>query len=130
MKTPIIQICFSLKGKLTNDDIREKMQKLKTELDRYYDSDPYLVKSCHLTRTICLDAGFDTAIPDMFDEVFGDQYQSELTETDFKTATANMNKHRKDLSKKADRLVLLTGEEIGNVSLELKFFTDNRIIVI
>lgn len=129
-KTPIIQVCFSLKSNLTNNDIYDKMVKLKAELDRYHDGDPYLVKSCHLTKPICEDAGFDTAIPDMFETVFHDQYQSELTETDFKSAMANMNQHREELARKADRLVLLAGEEVGNVSLELKLFTNSRVIVI
>lgn len=128
-KTPIIQVCFSLKN-LENEQIHEKLKTLKKELDRYYDDIPYLVKSCHLTKTVCKNAGFNTDIPDMFAEIFGHDYQSEITETTYAEAMANMNKHREELAKKADRLVLLSNEEIGNVSLELKLFTESRVIIV
>ena len=125
---PIIQICFSLKTGLTMDELKNKMQELKTKLDAKFDD--YEVHSCHLSRKVCLDAGFTTEVPDMFDEIFGNKYICEITEQTKAEAFANVNRHREELSKKADRLVILSGETVTNVALELQMFTENRVIVL
>lgn len=125
---PIIQICFSLKTGLTIPEIRQKMQELKAKLDTQFSE--YEVHSCHLSKTVCLASSLGTEVPDMFQEIFGDDYVCEITETNKEEAFANINKHREELSKKADRLVILSGETVTNVALELRLFTDNRVIVL
>lgn len=131
MKKPIVQICFSLKSNLTLDEIRTKMKTLKTKLDKLYGTNNYETRSCHLSRQLCLNKGFTTDIPDLFDEVFGENYVCELSpETDFSTAMAKINDYRIELSKKADKLVILAGETVTNVALELELFTQNRIMIL
>lgn len=126
--TIIVQISFSLKTGLTMTDIREKLQALKTKLDNAYSK--YEVHSCHLSKTICVNSSLTTEIPDLFEEIFGSKYICELTETTLNEALNNMDNHRTDLAKKADRLVLLAKDELTNVALELQLFTDNHVLVI
>lgn len=126
----IIQVCFSLKNDVSLTEIKTKMLELKTKLDEEYGNGNYEVRSCHLTHQLCIEKGFDTDVPDMFAEIYNDAYVCELTENTFNEAMANINKHREELSKKADRLVILSGEAVTNVALELKLFTQNRVIVL
>lgn len=131
VKQPIIQICFSLKTGLTIDELKIKMKNLKTKLDELYGENNYETRSCHLSRQLCLNKGFTTEVPDLFDEIFGENYVCELhSENDFNTAMSKINDYRTQLSKKADKLVILTGETVTNVALELELFTQNRIMVI
>lgn len=127
---PIIQICFSLKKGLTRDELKSKLTKLKSELDSLYPDTGYELRSCHLSRKLCIEKCYDTSVPDLFEEIFGDNYVCELTEDTFDEAMANIHKHREELSKKAKKLVLLSNEEITNVALELKLFTQNQVLVI
>ena len=128
MKKPIIQVCFSLKNGLTIPEIREKLIQTKTRLDEQYYK--YEVHSCHLSREVCIAAGFSTEIPDMFEEIFGEDYVCEITEKTKEAAFANINKHRQALSRKADRLVILSEEQTTNVALEIQLFTHNSIIIV
>lgn len=67
----------------------------------------------------------------MFDEIFGHQYVCELeSETDFDTAMSKINDYRTQLAQKADKLVILSGETVTNVALELELFTKHRIMVL
>ena len=130
-KKPIIQICFTLKTGLTSEIIREKMISLKEKLDATYGEHCYECRSCHLSRKLCIDKGFATDVPDIFDAVFGDDYICELhSETNFTEAMTHINEYRQNLAKKADRLVILNNESIGNVTLELEMFTQNRVIIL
>lgn len=126
---PIVQVCFSLKTGLTIEELKEKMTVLKEKLDEQYGTKAYTVSSCHLSRRLCVEKGFNTDVPDMFNEIFGDNYVCELTEETYAEAMANINKHRTELSKKADKLVILSGETVTNVRLELELFTQNRVLV-
>lgn len=128
MKKPIIQISFSLKNGLTIPEIREKLIQTKEKLDKQYHE--YEVHSCHLSREICIAAGFGTEVPDMFEEIFGENYICEITEKTKEAAFANINKHREALSRKADRLVILSEEQMTNVALEIQLFTHNSIIIV
>lgn len=83
-KKPIVQICFTLKTGLTPEIIREKMESLKEKLDHLYGEHGYECRSCHLSRKLCMEKGFTTEVPDIFDAVFGDDYVCELhSETNF-----------------------------------------------
>lgn len=126
---PIVQVCFSLKTGLTIEELKEKMTVLKEKLNEQYGTKAYTVSSCHLSRRLCVEKGFNTDVPDMFNEIFGDNYVCELTEETYAEAMANINKHRTELSKKADKLVILSGETVTNVRLELELFTQNRVLV-
>lgn len=127
----IVQICFSLKTGLTLSDIKNKLIMLKEQLDAIYGKDGYECRSCHLSRTLCINKGFTTDIPDMFNDIFGNQYICELKdETNFDTAMSKINDYRKQLSMKADKLVILNGENITNVALELELFTQHRVMVL
>lgn len=131
MSKPIIQICFSLKTGLTIQMIEEKLLKLKDTLDKKYGAGNYICSSCHLSKALCEEKGFDTDVPDVFDRVFGLNYVCELdSEPDFATAMANINTHRMELSRKAEDLVLLSNDQITNVALELELFTQNHVIVL
>lgn len=130
-KTPIIQICFSLKTGLTIENIKSRLYRLKDKLDDTYGKDSYECRSCHLSRTLCEQKGFDTDVPDMFDEIFGHQYVCELeSETDFNTAISKINDYRAQLAQKADKLVILNGDTVTNVALELELFTQHRVMVL
>lgn len=130
-KRPIIQICFSLKTGLTPAVIQTKMLELKEKLDSIYGKHNYECRSCHLSRTLCLDKGLPTDVPDIFDNVFGNDYVCELhKETDFATAIGNINEYRKQLAAKADKLVILNNENVNNVALELELFTQNRVMIL
>lgn len=131
MKKPIIQICFSLKTGLTIEDIRNRLKTLKAKLDETYGEHSYECRSCHLTKKLCIEKGFSTEVPDMFEEIFGTDYICELSdEKDFTTAISHINDHRAALARKADKLVILNSEPVNNVSLELELFTQNRVMVI
>lgn len=131
MDKPIIQVCFTLKHDQKIEDIRERMLEAKHRLDSFYGPGNYLVKSCHLSREICKDAGFAPDIHDMFDDVFGKGgYECELDETTLAQAKANMQKHRERLALKADRLVVLSDTPLTNVSLEIELFTAGKLLVI
>lgn len=129
MAKKIIQVCFSLKNGLTIDTIREKLTNLKTRLDNEYGDSNYQVRSCHLSKKLCQDKGFTTEVPDLFEEIFGTNYECELTEDTFDEAMANINRHREELSTKADRLAILSETDVTNVTLELEMFTNNRVII-
>lgn len=127
----IVQICFSLKTGLTLSDIKNKLIMLKEQLDAIYGEGGYECRSCHLSRTLCINKGFTTDIPDMFDDIFGNQYICELKdETNFDTAMSKINDYRKQLAMKADKLVILNGENITNVALELELFTQHRVMIL
>ncbi len=131
MAKPVIQICLSLKTGLTIQMIEEKLLKLKDTLDRKYGAGNYICSSCHLSKALCEEKGFDTAVPDMFDRIFGLNYVCELdSEPDFATAMANINVHRTKLAQKAEDLVLLSNDQITNVALELELFTQHHVIVL
>lgn len=127
----IIQICFSLKTGLDIATIREKLTTLKGMLDKEYGINNYECRSCHLSRTLCKDKGFTTDIPDMFDSIFGDNYVCELeSETSFNTAMAKIDDYRKRLASKADKMVIIENGDITNIALELKMFTNNRVMIL
>lgn len=131
MKKPIIQICFSLKTGLTIEDIHSRLVTLKTKLDETYSEHNYECRSCHLTKELCIEKGFSTKVPDMFEEIFDTDYICELSEEkDFATAMSHINDHRAALANKADKLVIMNSEPVNNVSLELELFTQNRVMVI
>lgn len=131
MKKPIIQICFSLKTGLTIEDIHSRLETLKAKLDETYGEHNYECHSCHLTKELCIEKGFSTEVPDMFEEIFGADYICELSdEKDFATAMSRINDHRAALAGKADKLVIMNSEPVNNVSLELELFTQNRVMVI
>ena len=78
-----------------------------------------------------MEKGFATNVPDIFDAVFGDDYVCELhSETNFTDAMTRINDYRTNLAKKADKLVILNNESIGNVALELELFTQNRVMIL
>ena len=129
-KKPIIQICFSLKTGMSIQEISDRLVSLKEKLDAIYGRGAYECRSCHLAKHLCIEKGFSTEVPDMLAEVFGNQYVCELeSEPTFQSAMANINDHRKQLAVIADKLVILSGETITNVALELSLFTQNRVII-
>ena len=128
-KRPIVQICFTLKNNMTMDVLEQKLSETKQKLDKKY-KNGYLAKSCHLNRAICQDLGIETTVPDLFETIFGDDYECELNETTMAEAKINMKKHRRQLSRKADTLVVLSETELTNVALEIQLFTENRVMIV
>lgn len=129
-KQPIVQICFTLKNNMTMDILERKLSETKQKLDKKY-KNGYPVKSCHLNRAICQDLGIETTVPDLFETIFGaDGYECELTETTMAEAKINMKKHRRQLSRKADTLVVLSETELTNVALEIQLFTENHVMIV
>lgn len=128
MNIPVVQICFSLKNGLTIDMLKTKLTDLKSKLNDIYKDTGYEVRSCHLTKALCIQKGFDTAVPDLFDEIFGDKYHCELTEDSFTDAMSNIEQHRRELSENADKLVIISENDMTNVSLELSLFTNGKVI--
>lgn len=126
---PIIQVCFSLKNDLTMDVIRQKLKNLKEKLDAEFPKG-YKVKSCHLNRAICIEQNFSTDIPDMFDDIFGTDYECMVTAVNMQEAKLHMQMYRETLSKQADKLVILSETELTNVALEIELFTKNQIIIV
>lgn len=130
MKKPIIQLCFSLKTGLTMETLKTKMETVKTKLDEMYGEHCYEVRSCHLSKSLCLEKGFSTEVPDLFSEIFGNDYICELAnESKFEEAMKKINDYRSELSKKATNLIILAGENVTNVALELELFTKNRVMI-
>lgn len=126
----IIQICFSLKTDLTLAEVNKKLTQLKNILDESYGPDNYECHSCHLSRTLCENKGFSTEISDMFNDIFGNSYVCELeSETDFNKAMAKLLDYRTSLAEKADKLVIID-KYATHVSLELKLFTHNRVMLL
>ena len=127
----IIQVCFTLKnGLLDNDTLKLKMENLKKRLVSKYGDNGFEVRSCHLSREICIEKDFPTTVPDMFKEIFSDSYICELTETTYDEAMANIMTHRSELSCKADELVIIEADPVSNVALELDLFTQGRVIIL
>lgn len=125
----IIQTAFSLNTGLTNKDIENKLCLVKKAFDEQLGEHNYEIHSCHLSRKLCLEKGFPTDVPDVFNKIFGDDYVCELSdEPDFITAMKNINDHRRKLSKNADYLVIFDPNPT-NVGLELNMFTKGRVIV-
>lgn len=129
MDKPIVQICFSLKNGLTVETLKTKLTELKSQLDDVYQDTGYELHSCHLTKNLCVQKGFETSVPDLFAEIFGDIYHCELTEETFDDAMRNLGRHRQELSEKADKLVIIAENDATNISLELSLFTDGKIIL-
>jgi hypothetical protein len=130
MGKKIIQVCFSLKGNPDKGVLRSKLIKLSNALSQEYGEGNYIVKSCHLSEAICIDAGFSTAVPEMFKDIFGDSYSCELTESTLTEAMANMSQHRSNLSKEADKLVVICYTDMSNVALEVLQFTGGSVIIL
>lgn len=125
-----VQLCFTVPKETEKVDvIISKMNELKTVLDNDY-GDGYTVHSCHLPRAIVEAKNFDTRICLAFETIFGDKYVNEVKATDFDGAMLNMNAYRVKTSKKVDKLIILESEKVSNVALELRYFTDNRVMVI
>lgn len=126
----IVQISFSMKTGLKMEELKSKLINLKSKLIEEFGEDGYELRSCHLSRKLCIEHGLDTAVPDMFEEIYGDKYVCELTEDTYASAIADINTHRTILSVKADKLVILSNDSIGNVALELQLFTNNKVAII
>lgn len=127
----IIQVCFTLKNELLdNGTLKTKMEELKKRLIETYGADNFEVRSCYLTREICIQKDFPTTVPDMFKEIFGDAYVCEITESTYDAAMANITAHRMSLSRKADKFVIIEADPVSNVSLELELFTDGRVVIL
>lgn len=129
MSKPIVQICFSLKNGLTIEMLKAKLIKLKSQLDDIYQDTGYELHSCHLTKELCVQKGFDTSVPDLFAEIFGDIYHCELTEETFDDAMRNLGRHRQALSERADKLVIIVENDMTNIALALSLFTDGKVIL-
>lgn len=129
MRKKIIQICFSLKTGLTIEKIKTKLLNVKDTFNTMYGENNFEVHSCHLSKKLCEEKGFSTEVPDLFNEIFGTNYVCELTEETFDEAMANINDHRKELSRKADNLVMITNDD-SNVSLELQLFTQGKVFML
>lgn len=130
MKKSIIQLCFSLKTGLTMETLKTKMKMVKTKLDEMYGEHCYEVHSCHLSKQLCLEKGFSTEVPDLFFEIFENDYICELAnESKFEEAMKKINDYRLELSKKATNLIILANENVTNVAFELELFTKNRVMI-
>lgn len=125
----IVQVCFTLKGNLSIDVIREKLQALKNTMECQYGT-TYEIHSCHLNRDCCRDCCINTDVPDLFDDIFGNRYVCEITEYTLDDAIKNIKEKRENLSKKADKLVILSETDFSNVALELELFTEHRVMII
>lgn len=120
----IIQISFSFNTSLTRKDIERKLRLVKTASDNKFGKHNYEIHSCHLSRKLCLEKGFSTDVPDVFDKIFGDDYVCELSnEPDFITAMKNIDDHRRQLNKKADCIVIFDSNPT-NVGLKRNLFTE------
>lgn len=130
MKKSIIQLCFSLKTELTMETLKTKMKMVKTKLDEMYGEHCYEVHSCHLSKQLCLEKGFSTEVPDLFSEIFENDYICELAnESKFEEAMKKINDYRLELSKKATNLIILADENVTNVAFELELFTKNKVMI-
>lgn len=126
----IIQVCFSLKGKLTLDLIEDKLKTLKLRMDKLYGEGNYEIHSCHLNKEALIEKGIPTEIPDLFESLFGNKYVCEIKSPHFQDALQEVDQKRTELSKKSNKLVILVGDDIGNVDKELGLFTDDRVIIL
>lgn len=130
-KKVIVQICFTLKTGLTMEEISKKLKELKDKLDNEYGEGNYLCKSCHLTKKLCLEKNFSTDIPDIFEEIFGDNYVSMLKyEENYDEAISNLPLQRIRLSSETDKLIILSDERVSNVALELELFTKKKVVIL
>lgn len=126
----IVQISFSRKSGITMEVLREKMNKMNKMLVEQYGEGNYEVRSCHLSKELCLAKGFSTEIPDLFAEVFADRYVSEVAAESEETVMESMNSHRVELSEKADKLFIIIEGMLTNVSTELSLFTNDKVVVL
>ena len=125
-----IQICASAKTKEETEKAVIKIQKLKGELESMYGNN-YTLHSCLLPKHILKERGFDSTLVDTLINTFGDRYSTELeNEKDFNTAIPKLDNYRKELSKKVDRLIIVSSTPLSKVALELQLFTENKVRVI
>lgn len=122
-------MCFSIKDKEQNKIILTKLRNLKTKLDNKYKGE-YTIHSCHLPKKIVLEKGFDQTISNGFVDIFGDKYCCEVTGETFEQAMKEMNTYRIATAQKVDRLIVISDQPISNISLELEYFTNKKIMCI
>ena len=125
-----IQICASAKTKEETEKAVSKIIKLKDELDELYGKD-YTVHSCLLPKHILKEMGFDSTLVDALINTFGDKYSTELeNEESFDSCCKKLDEYRLKLSKKVDRLVIVSTTPLSKVAYELELFTENKVKVI
>ena len=125
-----IQICASAKTKEETEKAVSKILKLKDELDKLYGNN-YTVHSCLLPKHILKEMGFDSTLVDALINTFGDKYSTELeNEESFDSCCKNLDMYRLKLSKKVDRLVIISTTPLSKVAYELELFTENKVKVI
>ena len=125
-----IQICASAKTKEETEKAVSKILKLKDELDKLYGNN-YTVHSCLLPKHILKEMGFDSTLVDALINTFGDKYSTELeNEESFDSCCKKLDEYRLKLSKKVDRLVIISTTPLSKVAYELELFTENKVKVI
>lgn len=122
-----IQLCFRI-SEDTNDVVKEKILKIKNELDAELGEGNYMIVSCHLNRKIVADKAFDSTMIDFLHETFGKNYVNICEATTFEQAMKDMNTYRTYAANIVDRLYVMD-QNIGNIALELQLFTNNKVKV-
>lgn len=123
-----IQLCFRITGKDHNEEVRDNILKIKDELDAELGAGNYKIISCHLNKEIVQAKGFDPTMINFLHDTFGEDYINRCCANTFEEAMKNVNLYRKDVAASVDRLYIIN-EEIGNISLELQLFTNNKVRV-
>ena len=91
----------------------------------------YTVHSCLLPKHILKEKGFDSRLVDSLIKTFGDKYSTELeNEGSFDSCCKKIDEYRLKLSKKVDRLVIISSIPLSKVAYELELFTENKVKVI
>lgn len=123
-----IQLCFRIAGKDHNEEVKNDILKIKGELDAELGAGNYKIVTCHLNKEIVKSKGFDPTMINFLYDTFGDDYLNACSHNTFEEAMKHMDLYRKDVAARVDRLYIIK-EEIGNISLELQLFTNNKVRV-
>lgn len=120
-----IQLCFRI-SEDKQEVIKEKITLIKSQLDAELGQGNYIIVSCHLNKKIVEEKGFDPTMIDFLHDTFGKSYVNLCEATTFTCAMKDMNTYRTYAASISDRLYIVD-ENIGNISLELQLFTNNKV---
>lgn len=120
-----VQVIFRIDD-VDNSVIFQKLKRMKDELVKDYGED-FTVHSCHLPRKIVEEKGWNTEVCDMFEHIFGDHYQSEVTAETYESAMNEMNDYRKKVARMVDKIYVFSNESLGGVAIEIEEFSRGKI---
>lgn len=119
----LVQVCFQIKDEEHNEFVKRKLKELKNKLNPETDK----VLSCHLPKPVVESKGWNTDMCDALIDTFGDMYECQVIARTFEEAIKTLTEARIATAKKVDRIYVIGTQDIGNIDLEIQYFTDNKV---